>query len=70
MTSLNFCRLPEPSCFSQAKVSAVCNVTKPAREGLKEGKQNASRKKFTVQFLSNTRANHFNNLNEAANVII
>ena len=34
---------------------------KPAREGLKEGKQNACREKFTVQFLSNSRANHFYN---------
>ena len=30
---------------------------KPAREGLKDGKQNACREKFTVQFLSDSRAN-------------
>ena len=30
-------------------------------DGLKEGKQNACREKFTFQFLSNSRANHFNN---------
>ena len=34
---------------------------KPAREGLKDGKQSAWREKFTVQFLSNSKANHFNN---------
>ena len=43
---------------------------KPARERLKEGKQNATREKFTVQFLSNGKADHFNNLSEAADVII
>ena len=34
---------------------------KPAREGLKDGNQSAWREKFMVQFLSNNRANHFNN---------
>ena len=43
---------------------------KPAREGLKEGKQMLVVQKFTVQFLSNGKANHFNNLSEAADVII
>ena len=46
----------------KSDVSGHRDVTfKPAREGLKEGKQNACREKFTVQFLSNSRANHFNN---------
>ena len=45
----------------KSDVSGHRDVTfKPAREGLKEGKQNACREKFTVQFLSNSRANHFN----------
>ena len=46
----------------KSDVSGHRDVTfKPAWEGLKEGKQNVCREKFTVQFLSNSRANHFNN---------
>ena len=46
----------------KSDVSGHGDVTfKPAQEGLKEGKQSACPETFTVQFLNNGRANHFNN---------
>ena len=46
----------------KSDVSGHRDVTfKPAPEGLKDGKQSACRERFTVQFLSNGRANHLNN---------
>ena len=46
----------------KSDVSGHRDVTfKPAREGLKDGKQSDCREKFTVRFLSNSRANHLNN---------